>query len=263
MTLAPLALPLAAALAYAVGLARSGELSGATRVRALAWAGGVAALAIALSPPLDAWADARLSAHMVQHLLIAMVAAPLLVAGAPVRLALRALRRPARRRLAHALHHRAARWLARPACGWAAFTAVMLGTHLTPLYGLALRHPLVHAVEHIAYLAAGLAYWAPLVGADPLPSRPGSAGRVAWLLASMPPMGLLGAWLLTGPLRYREYAGSGALADQRVAASVMWVGGSLVLALATVVLVSAALGAEERRQRRREAVADARLEAAS
>jgi cytochrome c oxidase assembly factor CtaG len=256
MTLTPLALPAAAALAYALGLTRAGDrLDG----RALAWAAGVLALAVALSPPLDAWADARLSAHMVQHLLIAMVAAPLLAAGAPIRLALRALRRPGRRRLATALHSPTARWLARPAVGWAVFTATMLGTHLTGLYGLALRHPAVHACEHLAYLAAGVAYWAPLVGADPLPARPGSTGRVAWLLASMPPMGLLGAWLLTGPLRYAEYAGPGALADQRVAASVMWAGGSLLLAFATVVLVYSALVTEERRQRRRDAIADARM----
>jgi cytochrome c oxidase assembly factor CtaG len=254
--LAPLALPFAAALAYALGLARTRERPGA---EALAWAAGVAALAVALSPPLDAWADDRLSGHMVQHLLLAMVAPPLLAAGAPVRLALRAVRRPGRRRLARALHSRAARIAGHPAFGWGAFTTVMLGTHLTPLYGLALRHPLVHALEHLAYLTAGLAYWAPLVGADPLPARPGSTGRIVWLLASMPPMGLLGAWLLSGPLRYAEYAGPGALADQRAAAGVMWAGGSLLLALATVVLVYAALVAEERRQRRREAIADARL----
>jgi cytochrome c oxidase assembly factor CtaG len=260
MSVVPLALPLAAALAYALGLARAGDRVGAP---ALAWAAGVLALAVALSPPVDGWADARLSAHMVQHLLIAMVAAPLLAAGAPVRVALRGLRRPARRRLATALHARPVRWLAHPATGWAAFTAVMLGTHLTGLYGLALRHPAVHGLEHLAYLAAGLAYWAPLVGADPLPVRTGSAGRVVWLLASMPPMGLLGAWLLTGPLRYPEYAGPGALSDQRMAASVMWAGGSLLLALATVVLVYAALVGEERRQRRREAIADAQLGALS
>jgi cytochrome c oxidase assembly factor CtaG len=133
----------------------------------------------------------------------------------------------------------------------------MLGTHLTPLYGLAVRQPPVHAAEHLAYLAAGVLYWAPLVGADPLPGLPGVIGRIAWLLASMPPMGLIGAWLLTGPLRYAEYAGPGALADQRQAASVMWVGGTLVLAGATVALAFDALLREERRQVRREAAARA------
>jgi cytochrome c oxidase assembly factor CtaG len=250
----PLVLPATLALAYVIGVSRGGRPGR----RAAAWAAGVAALALALSPPLDAWADARLSAHMVQHLLLTMVAAPLLAAGAPVRLALRTLRRGGRRRLARALHLRAVRVLAHPALGWAALTAVMLGTHLTPLYGLALRHPLVHASEHLAYLVAAVLYWAPLIGADPLPGRPGAAGRLAWLLAAMPPMGLIGAWLLTGPLRYPEYAGPGALADQRQAASVMWVGGSLMLAGATVGLAFGAMVTEERRQVRREAAADRR-----
>jgi putative membrane protein len=249
--LAPLALPATLAIAYAIGLSRAGRAGWA----AAAWAAGVAALALALSPPLDAWADARLSGHMVQHALLTMVAAPLLAAGAPVRLALRALRRDGRRRLGRALHRPVVRGLAHPAFGWAAFTAVLLGTHLTPLYGLAVRDPLVHAAEHVAYLTAAVLYWAPLVGADPLPGRPGAAGRLAWLLAAMPPMGLLGAWLLTGPLRYAEYAGPGALDDQRQAASVMWVGGSLILAAATVALAFRAMVAEERRQVRREAAA--------
>jgi cytochrome c oxidase assembly factor CtaG len=225
--------------------------------RTLAWGAGAAALALALSPPLHAWADARLSGHMVVHLLLTMVAAPLLVAGAPVRLALRSLARRGRHRLAAVLHSPAARLVAQPAFGWAAFTAVLLATHLvTPVYDLAVRNPAVHALEHLAYLTVALVYWAPLVGADPLPVRPGSAGRIAWLLASMPPMGLVGAWLLSGPARYAAYAGPGALADQREAASIMWAGSTLVLALATVALTFAALLAEERRQQRRDALAD-------
>jgi cytochrome c oxidase assembly factor CtaG len=254
VSLVPLALPLAAALAYALGARRAG---GWPRARTLAWAAGVAALALALSPPLHAWADARLSGHMVQHLLLTMVAAPLLVAGAPVRLALRGLERRGRRRLAGVLHSPAARVLAQPATGWAAFTAVLVGTHLvTPLYDLAVRDPAAHAIEHLAYLTVALLYWAPLVAADPLPVRLGSAGRLAWLLASMPPMGLVGAWLLSGPVRYPVYAAPGALADQREAASIMWAGGTLVLALATVALTFAALLAEEQRQQRRDAIAD-------
>jgi cytochrome c oxidase assembly factor CtaG len=134
----------------------------------------------------------------------------------------------------------------------------MLATHLTPLYSAALHDPLLHELEHAAYLGGALLFWAPLVGADPLPRRLGAAGRLAWLLAAMPPMGLLGAWLLTGPQRYAEYG----IAGQRDAAALMWVAGSVVLAAATVVLAGAALVREERRQRRREAVADRHASAA-
>jgi cytochrome c oxidase assembly factor CtaG len=138
-----------------------------------------------------------------------------------------------------------------PLTGWAAFTAVMLGTHLTGLYELAVRDPFVHGLEHLAFITAGLLFWAPLVGADPLPHRPSPAARLAWLLAAMPPMGVVGAKLLTGGIAYPSYP---SLADQRTAAGLMWGAGSLLMAGATVAIVFAALLREEARQRRREAV---------
>jgi cytochrome c oxidase assembly factor CtaG len=259
MSPGPLALGAAAALLYAFGARRARRWRAS---RSVLFAAGVIVTTAALGWPVDRWADARLSGHMVQHGLLTLVAAPLLAAGAPVSLALRALRPEARRVLVRAMHASATRLLVHPATGWAALTAVLLGTHLTPLYELALRDPAVHAAEHLAYLGTALLYWAPLVGADPLPVRPGAVGRIAWLMASMPVMGLLGAWMLTGPLRYAAYAGPGALADQRAAASIMWTGGTLTMLVATMVLVVGAVRAEEARQRRREAIEDARVGAA-
>ena len=140
----------------------------------------------------------------------------------------------------------------RPAVGWAALTATLLATHFTGWYELALRNPTAHALEHLAYVLAGLAFWIPLVGADPLPHPPGPAARLAWLLAAMPPTGLVGAHLLTGGVAYPSYPD---LADQRTAAGLMWGAGSLVMAGAIVTIVFGALLREEARQRRREAAA--------
>jgi putative membrane protein len=242
--------------AYALGVRRAGRWS---PWRSAAFAAGLVLVAVALCSGLDPWSERLLSVHMVQHLLLGTLAPLALVTGAPVRLALRAARRPARRRIARALHTPLAAVLGHPATGWAALTAVLLGTHLTGLYELALRDPLVHELEHLAYLGAGLLFWAPLVAADPLPRRAGIVGRMAWLLASMIPMGVVGARLLSGALAYPAYVaparalGIAPLENQRDAASLMWVGGTLVVALALVALVYGALRREEARQRRREA----------
>jgi putative membrane protein len=228
----PLALVLATAGAYALG---------ARRVpwwRAASFFTGCAMLAVALLAPLDG----TLSGHMAQHLLLGLSVPLALAVGAPMRVAL-ATRHG--RPLARVLH----RVPLRPWTGWAVWTAVMLGTHFTGVYELALRDPYVHALEHLAFLASGLAFWVPLVAADPLPHPPGPAARLAWLLAAMPPMGLVGARLLSNTIAYPSYPD---LADQRTAAGVMWGAGSLLMSAALVAIVFSALLREEARQRRRE-----------
>jgi putative membrane protein len=242
MSFGPLALLVFTVGAYGLGVRRAGSWLVA---RSAAFAAGLVAIAVALLSPLDARAEHLLSAHMAQHLLLGLVAPLCIAAGAPVRLALAASRARRWVRAVHALP-------LRPAFGWAAFTAVMLGTHFTGLYELAVRDPFVHALEHLAYLLAGLAVWVPLVAADPLPHPPGPAARFVWLLAAMPPMGLVGARLLTGEIVYPSYP---SLADQRTAAGVMWGAGSLLMSAALVAIVFAALLREEARQRRKEAAA--------
>jgi len=238
---------------YAAGVGRARRWPAR---RSAAFAAGLVALALAGG--LDEAADRRLQAHMVQHLLITVVAAPLLVLGAPVQLALRASSAPTRRRLGRALASRAARLLAHPATGWSALTATMLVTHLTGLYDLALRDPLVHALEHAAYLWSALLFWTPIAGAAPLPSRPGAFGRLGWILAAMPAMSVVAAWLGDAQtVRYETYAHAQgvavALSDQAAGAAVMAVGGTIPLALAAVALAMDALWREERIQRAREA----------
>jgi putative membrane protein len=201
-----------------------------------AWFGGVAVLAFALLAPLDG----TLSAHMAQHLLLGLVAPLLLALGAPGRLA-------TRRGFARVLHAIPLR----PWNGWLIWTAVMVGTHFTGVYELALRDPFVHVLEHLAYLVSGLCFWIPLVAVDPLPHPPGPAARLVWLLAAMPPMGLVGAKLLSNAVAYPSYPD---LADQRTAAGLMWGAGSLLMSVALVAIVFSALLREEARQRRRELV---------
>ena len=255
MTIAP-----AAVLCLALYLAGVRAVGSRAARRWPAWrtacfVAGLAVLVAALAPPLHDRAEQTLSAHMVQHLLITLVAAPLLVLGAPVALALRALRGPARRRLGAIVVSRPARGLVHPATGWLLFAAGTAGTHLTGLYDAALRDPLVHEAEHSIFLATALVWWTSLVGVHPGDTKLGPIGRLAWIMAAMPVMAGVGAWLAqSSVVRYASYAGPRALADQQDAGSLMWALGTLPMALGAFALALEALLREERRQRRREAV---------
>jgi putative membrane protein len=221
--------------------------------RAGAFALGVVAAAGALGPPLDPLSAWMLSAHMVQHLLLMLVAAPLLVLGTPLRLArqsgVRALERFAAR-CTHSRLLRAATW---PPAAWSLFAAALVGSHFSPLYEAALEHPAVHALEHGLYLAAALLFWYPVVGLDPSPWRMGYGLRLLYLAAAIPVQPMVGLAISSAhrPL-YPHYAlaaavrGTSVLADQQIGGAIMWVGGGLPMVIA-LLLVASAWAAEERR----------------
>ncbi len=218
------------------------------RHRTLAGLAGLTALLVA--GLLGARADEQLSVHVIEHQLISMVAAPLLVAAAPVRLALGAGGSGLRAGLARALHTAPARALAQPLVGLTLFSAVMLAAHLPAAQALTQRSAFAHAAEHVALLWAAIALWVPLVGVDPLPHRTGMAGRLATLVAAMSVMASLGAWLSALPRP--AYAAYPDLADQHLAGGLMWEGGMVVLLPAILACAWGALMHEERGQQARD-----------
>jgi putative membrane protein len=207
--------------------------------RTASFLAGLAVLLFAIDSGVGAEADSHLSAHMVEHMLIWLAAAPLLVAGAPLRLAFFALASPGRRRLAGLLRSRPVEALTGPVCSTALFSAVILVTHLPVVYDLTLRNDLVHVCEHAVYLMSACLVWAPLIGADPLPHRPGPVVRATCVIACMVPMGLVSIWLLLAHAPVYEPYGHAlgavaALHDQQVAGVIMLVAGlpAFVAALA-------------------------------
>ena len=173
-------------------------------------------------------ADTRLSVHMLEHMIIWVVVAPLLVAGAPLRLAFFALRSPGRRRLARCLRSRLVTALTAPVVAVSLFAAVIVVTHLPAVYGLTLTNDYAHAAEHGLYLIGAMLIWAPLLGVDPLPNRPGPRGQLACVVACLVPMLGVAIWLGASPVpvysHYAQALGPSALGDQRLAATIMWVG---------------------------------------
>lgn len=143
--------------------ARAGSGHGASRLQVAAFYGGLLALVIALVSPLDALGTALFSAHMVQHLALVLIAAPLLVLGKPHIVLLWALNRSQRRAVGRLSHRKPVKMLSRaftrPFTAWVLFGATLWIWHAPVLYEAALRSDLVHALEHGCFLAVSLLFW--------------------------------------------------------------------------------------------------------
>jgi len=240
-----------------------------TAARAGAFAAGLAALFVALASPLDAFSGFLLQAHMAQHLLLMMVAPPLLLLGLPTAPLLRGLpvavatgivgpliASPPLRTLARLLSH--------PIVCWAAFVATTWAWHVPYLYTLALYSPAWHAVEHLSFLATALLFWWPVIEPWPTRRRLPAIGLVAYLLSADLQNTVLSAlFCFSERILYPAYAAVPRLwnitaADDQVTAGVlMWVPGSIAFLIPVGVIVARMIdaGGEHRRVRPRDVLA--------
>ena len=221
--------------------------------RTAAWFGGLAAIAVALLSGIESYDTTLFSIHMVQHLLLMLVAPPLIALSAPITQLLRAASPSWRARMLRVLHSGGAGALGHPIVAWLTFTVVMWVSHFSPLFDAALENPLIHDVEHAGFLLAGTLFWWPAVAADPARGRLSYPVRALYLLLQMPPSSFLGMLITFAnePL-YAHYAtlgspyGIDALADQQLAGGVMWVAGDVVFILGILCIVAAWMRHEER-----------------
>lgn len=245
-----------AALLYLIA-ARRGRRRWPARAT-VAFIAGIACAVVAVQSGIGAYDDRMLSDHMVQHLILLELAPLLLAAGRPVIVLLRTTPPTARPRVARRL--RALRPISHPATCLAVFTAVVLASHLPAFYDATVRHPLLHDGEHAIYLAAGLLMWLPVLDGDPVAGRRlDGFSRLAYVIAAMVPMAVIGAYLNRATsLVYPAYAeparvlGISAVSDQQHAGAIMWVLGSTLMVAAGLWQAMAALVAEERRMTARE-----------
>jgi putative membrane protein len=239
---------------YAIGATRT---PARTAVRA-AFACGWTVLLISVLPPLDDLAIQLFSAHMVQHELMMLVGAPLVIAGRPLATCLWGL--PARWRAAAGgvLQTSAAggtwRLLTAPATAWALHGTAVWVWHIPALYDAAVGNESVHALQHAMFVGTSAMFWWGL-----LYGRYGRAGygaAVFYVFTTVVHTGLLGAMVTFArdPL-YPAYLGPAAargvnpLEDQQVAGLVMWIPAGVILTLLGVGLFAAWIGEAERRER--------------
>ena len=253
---------LLAALLY--GLAWRRVPGGATRTwsRPACFGLGLLAVLVAVDGPPDALSESSFSAHMVQHLLLQLVAAPLLLLGGPVSLVLRADPPWCRRRIVvRVLRSTGLRVVTHPVTAFSLFAVVLVGSHLTPLYEIALGSERVHQLEHVAYLATALLFWWPALGIDPAPHRLTMPARLLYLFLAMPLSALLGASIaLTDRVLYAHYVtdlppwGASALADQHAAGTLLWISGMFTIVPAMAAVLWRWLEQEGAREQRRESL---------
>jgi putative membrane protein len=257
-------------LVYALGLRnlwRHAGVGGAVRVwRAECFALGAVVLALALLSPLDALSEVRFAAHMSQHELLMVVAAPLMVLGRPGLVAVWALPAPWRLRTSTVLAAPSVR-VAKAAAS-APFFVIMLHAlarwvwHLPVLFEAAMRSDALHAFQHLTFFGTAALFWYAVVA-----GRFGRAGYGAGLLFvffTAFHTTLLAALLTLSPRGlYPIYAERGLdptelVEDQALGGVLMWVPSGVALLVIALALLAAWLGEAERRALQRERAATAR-----
>lgn len=237
------------AVAYAVGVRRlwsRGRGRGITLSQAACFAAGIGVLVLALVSPLDRLSASLFSAHMIQHLLLILVAAPLLVAGAAGTAIGLALPLPARRTVRAWEHHgwtRAATGvLTRPVPVLLLHITALYLWHLPVLYQAALGNDTIHALEHGCFFGTAWLFWW-LVIDEKGRRKLGNGPAVLFVFLAGLASGALGALLTFAPTALYPLQALGArgwgltpLQDQQLAGLIMWVPAGVVYVLTAAVL---------------------------
>lgn len=248
----PLLLAAVAATLHARGVRRQLRVTTAARLGALRWRivafyAALATIVAALDSPIDDLADKLFWVHMTQHVMLMMVAAPLLALAAPWLPIWRGLPLGARRALGSWYVRspgwrgvrRAGRWLAAPLAAWILFNVDLCAWHVPALYELTLRHQAAHELEHASFLLLGVVLWIQVLGSPPLRARLDASSGVLYVLTAATAAWALAVVLALAPSplypAYAELAsrpgGLSALADQHLAAGIMWGPGSVPYAI--------------------------------
>jgi cytochrome c oxidase assembly factor CtaG len=205
---------------------------------------GLAALGVALLSPLDRLAETLFVAHMTQHMLLIMVAAPAVLLADPFAAVVWALPRPARPlgRLVGRTTFAGRLWRTATAMSvaWIAFACVLWTWHWPAVYEAALARRALHDLEHLCFFVGAVLFWWPVIHPAPRLRR-GAAypARVVYLVLGAFQTAALGLWLTLAPAPlYRSYG----LDDQAWGGIVMWGLGGLIDMLAVLVLVHRTLG---------------------
>ncbi|MGW6402509.1 cytochrome c oxidase assembly protein [Streptomyces sp. NPDC055134] len=250
-----------------VRLARRGDSWAVGRT--LSFVIGVLSVMLVMCTKLNDYGMVMFSVHMVQHMVISMLSPILLLMGAPITLALRAM--PVARRgskgprelLLMLLHSRYMRIITHPAFTIPLFIASLYALYFTPIFDTLMGSKVGHIGMMVHFLAVGLVFFWPIMGVDPGPHRPGYVMRMLELFAGMPFHAFFGIALMmaSGPMigTYEHppaSLGIDALADQTAAGGIAWAFSEVPSVLVLLALLFQWKKSEDRQARRKDRAAD-------
>ena len=255
-----------ASIAYGRGLLDLRRVGGSFMSWWRPWAfylGSLAAL-LALISPIDALSERMFLFHMVQHLLLVFVAAPLILLGAPLLPITRGLPAAVRRNtMVRGARSHSVRWalryLSHPMIAWSVFVVTLWSWHMPPLYTAAIENQGVHVVEHVAFMGTALLFWWLIIDPTPFRARIPYLGRFVYVLLALTQSLPLAAMLtFASEPWYEPYTvgaglwGIGPLEDQQIGGLIMWIGGMITYFIAVASLFVVAMKKDEEETDRRQ-----------
>jgi len=197
--------------------------------------GGLVVVVLATESGIGAYDDVLFWDHMIQHLMLIMIAPPLLVLAQPVTLLLHASRNPLHTWAKRVVRSRAVTFLTWPPFVLVLYAATIAGTHLTGLMSLVMTNPALHDAEHALYLVVGYLFFLPILGTEPIRWRLSYPIRFVMLVVAMPVDTFTGLILGTentpikGMTGMRPAGSAGPVADLHAGGAVMWIGGDAIM----------------------------------
>jgi putative copper resistance protein D len=206
---------------------------------------GLVVIVLALQSGIGSYDGVLFWDHMLQHLLLIMVAPPLLIVGQPITLLLHASRNPLHTWVKRALRSPVASFLTWPIFGFAAYAAAIIVLHLTAAANLIARNDVAHEAEHVVFLAVGYLFFLPIIGSEPIRWRLSYPTKLILLFLIMPVDTFTGLVLGYGnrgtpglPPGARPSWAASATADLHAGGAAMWVGGdALMFAIMMIVFL--------------------------
>jgi cytochrome c oxidase assembly factor CtaG len=241
------ALLLAIACLYLVGVRQLGRRARQwSQWSTAAFVAGLVAIWVAVGSGLAAYDDVNVTMHVIQHVLLMMIAPPLLALGRPVTLATQASRRRVQVRILRIVHSPIVAALTFPVFVWVFYYGTMYVFFMTGVYQYSIVHPLFHDATHLWFFVAGYLFWEPLIGLDPARWRWPYPVRAVSLFLGMPFESFLGIGIaqMTRPI-----SSINSLANTHTAGDTLW-----VLAMAVTGLWLAVILWQWYRQMERETV---------